>query len=978
MGLSEKAWTSMPAMRSILLGILSISTVRGYYIGEVYSGQAPETFDYGWKPDWRGKSYVNRCIPLQRNIGGTAQYLQGIGVINGAEAPGRPPFNPGYGISVPDHNVAALILYKSPDCVIDGTDQFIILRFKQLSTAPSRELGYVLYRGVSSMDLTFLDVNLEDYWAFREVQEGSDDWKWVVESRVPEVDGAVVVWQLGGEDGQTFEIVQTLEIRSPNPVTAKSISQSLERNDVEPAIGNLRVALRSISENRYVPPRAGGNIVRIPSRVLNDYPLAQDPNPNPGLQMLEGMAQQGLSQYAPVDRTGGANPYSNVTPVQIPSGRTLNIRTGLGSTPPTGANANIRSANPGNTGVTGQNQDAGQGTGGDTGAHPERGLMSQLFRQQQQQQQQQARGTIPIQPRPDNNNMMQGGNRPQQPYYEMMQPRYSGSGNLQGQMINPQNMARGGSRGTSYLPAYPQNFVSQPPQNLPEQGSRGLGSNYGSVQNPISQGNNPISQIVPQGSQVMIPEAVSDQNIPEPPTRIIPEVDPNQIIPEAPENLNLAGLQNPGLRPSPQIQLENPNINIEAPQQREGNLPVDEQIPAGPTDDQANSLDFGFTSFPIPDVAPAGTYGALLGKLPQRVQIGGQQAPRFQRIMTAGRIGGPTSPTLFDRNLDIDPAFDLSHHTGLNRLHQAFEDSAENLAQIPYPSTDTTQERPYSVTEPPKRGQSKYPHILEPGTQNRHVPYQGWLNEGEFEERAHFPQLFENPSMELEADLAQQQRAEAETPPQPGGEDFQSRTRSRGQELYDDWRRYGNPILGNLQTLPINWADPNWAAIKQTYDAMLADVEGNWYNYYQERTDAMMNKYKQVQGAVQKTVTVVETARAKHTRDLTAAQAKTKAKGLTLNQQVALIKEIQGLQKLIELDNKKLETLKELWASNNSTLRTWERSYHRQLDDLVLRFNLWKDMARENIERNILRLLHIDEDPEFGMFEGEVPRNLDQ
>ncbi|KAF3242383.1 hypothetical protein TWF192_008638 [Orbilia oligospora] len=956
-------------MQSLLFGIISFSTAQAYYIGEVYTGQRKEVFDRGWEPDWRDASYINACVPTQKSISGEHEHLQGIGIINGAGGPNFPIANPRYGGTVPSgHNAAALILYKTANCETAGTNQFIVLKFRQLVNT-GKKTGYALYRGVSSIDLNLLDdIDLAEYWSFQEVGPTSDDWIWVVESGVPEIDGEAVVWR-STPDGGSFEIAQRLEIRSPNPATASGLALSLARNDVEPVASNLRVALQAIAEMRFPARPAhqrGGNVVRIPlSSILRDYPMIPGPNAN---------ANENLNPGAQIG-DGGTGGLVNVRPVQIPPGRTFNIRTGMGvgqgpipfRVPPTGSNINPRNpefTNDDGTRIQNENPETGTeeniaGTqiepetsaqlsnnqGGYSEAAPEieeeipdvgnqrTGSTGPVTNRPFIIERQQPRGPIPIQPRPGQG---QTGNQPQTrpPYYEMMQPVFQGTGSLRGQPINPQNMNSGGSRGATIRPAYPQNAFSQPPRNRPEQDPQNINNNNQNLGQffPINPGQaillNNLDRPT-QNTQSMILE--SNQN---PSSQIIaPET--QAIVPETEqtENLPQSSQINPGVYNGPPI----------------------------------NAVNFNFRSFNIPDrAAPLGAFRSFYGDIPVQNEPNNNRG-NPQRVLTEGMVGG----TIPARVLQNNPNSQSSERRGTGR-----SSGTRSELEYPYPYTDLSQEEPYQPFVPPKRGDEKYQWSLIPGTKDIYKPYEGWLNEGEVEERAHFPELFENPAMELEADLREQELAENEIIPGPTDES-RPMGRSSREEIYDQWRRYGKPILGNLRTLPIDMHDPNWNTIGDTYESMRADIDTTWFDYYQEKTDGLVGLYKEVQAEVQRRYTQGEQQAIQAFKKLTAAEAKAKVPGLPLKQQFDLNREIQSLKADLERLNKWLGGLKQDWEINKYRLGTWNRSYHRQIDDLDLRFKMWRALAEANIARNSQRLLHIENDPEFGTFPGEIPRSLD-
>ncbi|KAK6337484.1 hypothetical protein TWF730_002883 [Orbilia blumenaviensis] len=1115
---------SLHTMQILLFGLLSLSTTHAYYIGEVYTGQAPEAFQRGWMPDWRGTSYVNRCIPTKRNIGGSTEHLQGLGIINGAAPPGGVPVNSRYGPAMSGHNIAALMLYKSNDCEITGTNQFIILKFKQI--VPNREGGLPAYRGVSNTDLNLLNgVNLNEYQSFQEIDDTSRDWVWVIGSEVPDSEGEVVVWE-ENSDG-TYSVARRLTIRVPGQKTVAVLAQSLENNQAEPAISNLRVALQSIAEIRYVRPRnerAGlvnqaprsgpqeGNIVRIPWGALGINnpvnPASQDTSANTAgqqetrggggnVQMVPTMPGRTLNfsykprpgvDQNPMSSIPGPNDEKSPGPMSGNSIRGQNESglpsTGVGSGRTQVGNTLI-AQNPRQQ----QRPERGQGQGFDLRAGADEiipeltnqgnmlqgqggGPSQQQYSQQrpnqsalipQRLEQQPGPGLSqvrPVQPEPGTR-LQQTGDRPviQQPFYEMMQPIMYNRGNLKGQPINQQVMPPQGSgriltQGSGrplplgegrILPADPQNSRSQgtqngpPPnwlqQNLQNALSRSSQSRPSqepqSLQNILSQNpqnmisrtsQNPISQgsrsdvpgpgtrqnlvplveqgvmrdsapsqiILPPTLQNMFPAARSGQDDIPALLGTIPGTASNtgrsvsEMIPElahtnqnlAPQNVggidltvsqNVGSQNQPQPGPGPFAQ----NENLEAPElPATGDRPLDTQVnnQIPNINNDPNPNDFGFNSFIIPDQAPQGTFNQLYGNLPELA--GNNQIPS-RRILTEGRLMPPTSPTLFDET-DTNPAYATDEHAQLNRLDRAFGRRAQ--LNVPFPSTNLGQ--PYVPWVPPRRGDDKYKVKLQPGGPLHPNPYEGGISEGVEEEGVHFPTLFDrldpmrrNGVMELEPEWAERQEREEELP--PVGEFPNSRVRP--QELYDAWRRYGTPILGNLRSFPTTWADPAWALIDQTYNELYRDIQTNWFDFYQERIDAQVPAYLEVQGRVQKAYTAVELQRSKAAKGLETAKSKAQVNGLSLSRQLELAREITELTKLLQSLDDSLGTLRYKWARNKYTLERWKRVYDRQLADLSIRFDVWLYLSAENVARNIDRLAQIERDPEFGTFGGEPP-----
>ncbi|KAF3932121.1 hypothetical protein ABW20_dc0107284 [Dactylellina cionopaga] len=259
-------------LQILLLGLLSTSTVKAYYWGEVDGNSPEDKFDIGWQPGWRGPNYLNGCIRMDSSSG----KLQSFGIINGA-----PNTDQGIQDRRP-HNAQAMIFYKSNACSTTGTNQFVVIRFKRDVELTDGQTD--IYRGIQLFDLRQLDgVDLSTYNSYKEIGPESREWAWVEAARIPPTLGRAVVFGAGGNGD--FRPVSGLTVLTPDRSTIIALAGELKEGRVDPAKGNLRMSLARMQQGRI--PDA--NALRV------NYPADPSPsNSGRGGTNVDGQNMAGL------------------------------------------------------------------------------------------------------------------------------------------------------------------------------------------------------------------------------------------------------------------------------------------------------------------------------------------------------------------------------------------------------------------------------------------------------------------------------------------------------------------------------------------------------------------------------------------------------------------------------------------------------------------------------------------------------------
>ncbi|KAK6530799.1 hypothetical protein TWF281_007636 [Arthrobotrys megalospora] len=926
-------------MRALLISVLSVSTVRGYYFGEVYTGQPPQAFDpQQWRPDWRGTSYIGRCTQMQQDRDGVQEVIQGIGIINGAPSPGdlvagahRP--------SISGYNVEAIMFYKSGDCNLLGTDQFIVLKFKQSIYSPNGDLAR--YRGVSTLDLGLIDgVDIKEYGSYQEVNYRSPDWSWVVAADVPDSEGQAVVFK-GRPDG-TYRVAGHMEIRNPDQATAGGLARSLENNTPAPVISNLRVALRNIAEYRYRRIRGGSDRSAFDfNRLATQYGsranvntggtgLGNQPPRNNNLGTgSERMANtQGFIPMRPEQRTG-TQAFMPIQPGQRVGRPESNWN--FGGLEDTGQNLSnlVSRAN--------MERDLDLSLLGGIGNN-EAVSLTQLFGFVQQQQREREQRFQPD---------LRAG--PEETIPGLVNQRREG---IRGQRSRDQQQQQLEEDPESDPTAGPEEIIP----GLRNQREEGTQQQQPGGLMPVTarQSRNRLQEPQPY-YEMMQPQFPSIGNLRGQPAN------PQNMVPQGSQNEGQQRRQQPG----PQSQ------NAVVPQQRGQENP--HLIPENPVGPVNNPLDFGFTSTIIPNEGPVGTFGNDIPRLPPQGLDGGERPVPGQGAIqganeaTFESFGLPTSPTL--PGYSTDPHFRQDQHRQLNALDRALGREATRPVSFPY--TDLSgQYRPAVL---PQHARATGDIQLEPN--GRPNPFKGWLNEGEMEERNHFPNLFDSTDpliggMELEAGPSLGKEEEEEEVRKILDFGSLPNPRSRSRQLYDNWIADGTPILGNLRKLPINMMDRNWEAIDRTYERELREIETDWFDYYQGHVDSMADNYRTVQGYTQNAYNFVQQQKNRAAKELEEAEAQAKRNpgADSLVKQFERAREIQRLRATLGVYDRDLEALRRRLAQEDWKIQRWQRSYDGQLEELEVRYKTWKDMALRNIAK-MEGLGTIDRDPKFGSLE---------
>ncbi|KAK6358999.1 hypothetical protein TWF696_000171 [Orbilia brochopaga] len=213
----------------LVVSLLSLSNVRAYYFGAAYTDSTPEEFSELWEPEWRGYHYVDRCLS---SIDFTGGKTRAVGIISGALDPTSN--------NRPGHRLRGMIFYKSPDCTIDNTDQFIVFM-------PQRDIRLAdgmadFYRGVQVLDLAKIEgVDIDDYNSYKEI---SSDSPWALLAGVPETEGRGIAMNLNIDGG--FKPGPSTLVTVPDAGSIDLLATSLKANDPEPAKGRLRTMLLDI------------------------------------------------------------------------------------------------------------------------------------------------------------------------------------------------------------------------------------------------------------------------------------------------------------------------------------------------------------------------------------------------------------------------------------------------------------------------------------------------------------------------------------------------------------------------------------------------------------------------------------------------------------------------------------------------------------------------------------------------------------
>ncbi|KAF3922483.1 hypothetical protein AA313_de0208514 [Arthrobotrys entomopaga] len=229
---------STPSTVIFLWALLSLSTVHAYFWGQVDAETDPDEFQEGWSPSWRGADYLGKCMSTE----GKAGKLRSFGLVTGLLA------NRDTRGTIDDHNPQGFIFYKSKNCLIEGTDQVIVIRTKR--DVETSNGGQTLYRGVQVFDLDNLSpiVNIGDFNSYEEISPESPEWDWVARSGIPDTEGMMVVY----EATTTGALKRRFDrpVKTPPRNDAWLLFNAILNNKLQPVFNKLRVSLRDITNRR--------------------------------------------------------------------------------------------------------------------------------------------------------------------------------------------------------------------------------------------------------------------------------------------------------------------------------------------------------------------------------------------------------------------------------------------------------------------------------------------------------------------------------------------------------------------------------------------------------------------------------------------------------------------------------------------------------------------------------------------------------
>ncbi|EPS36157.1 hypothetical protein H072_10282 [Dactylellina haptotyla CBS 200.50] len=988
----------------LLCGLLSTSRTTAYFWGDMGSRTPDDRFNDPWVPDWRGSSMVDRCISTQVRDGGGK--LQAFGIINGAYQPTQQ-----LGTAqrlIEGHNAEAMVFYTSTDCTALGTDQFIVVKFKR--DVQRRAGGTEPFRGVQFYDFnTIQGLNMNDYNSFQEINSKSYDWRWVQRSGVPNTSGRAVVFS-AYEDG-SFSTVAYMSVKTADTVSAFHISGYLAKNDPRPAIGKLQTMLREAVLAR--PPATGNRAQQLNGANSGTISLGnggsisfqrQNPQPDthlagqvnygpngPPIRWNRGRLPQGRSGGSGVSDSLSAssiqgqspitnpstvanpisnpvsNPVSNPIPSSIPgsgsntrnipyimnSGSAQNLNTrpsNLGQNP----NMVIRPPNPG----PGQfpNIFAGRNPSPSSNTPQSR---SPILNSGQN-----------TGPNTSQRNMMQGQNQQGQPVPQLItNPNYGPDRKipkellLQMQQLHQQQKNNRGILRPAYLEnagtaQQPSAQIQQRPRSGRPPPPQQYFPNYLTNPQPINEADMGLN-INPMN----LPRLQGRPRIP--PVGSLGSITVINGIPQYPGSPS--GSPSQGNSDTAQI----PNSN---------NGRIEEEPPEEP---RIPPVEFEFESGNIPEKGPTGFFNNMFGKtLPFLEQTAEQPKlsipttldpmvedlygdPRENEVNfpVRGWRGEPTSPTL--RGQDVYGAVpDPDVPEGLSELIATVEEFLLNPPELEEEESQYDDSNlldafmwPSTLPPPDLPPLAKY-------TPPRAVP--GTLQEITTEEQEHFPGFFDESIMQNKMEEEFEGNQQEDRVDIYDFDNIPSRRLTPDTRLFQDWRYNGVPILGNLQTLPTSYLDPNWQAIDTETNNLINQITADWKSFYRQKWMRVVEQADKISAEVKASWDDVYPFRAKAVAQVQAILADVERSG-ELNQpqkQAKLLKDLTRIRDDIQRIDSELIKLRGLKVQTDTlkkeTLETWQKLWYRRLRDLELRYSTWRALATTNIERTQARLMSGD------------------
>ncbi|KAF3927289.1 hypothetical protein ABW21_db0200457 [Orbilia brochopaga] len=745
-----------------------------------------------------------------------------------------------------------MVFYKSTDCTIEGTDQFVVF-------LPQRDIrredGITdFYRGVQILDLTRIDgVDID---AFNSYQEIGSDSPWALLSDVPDTEGRGIAMNLG-IDGN-FKPGPSAPVIRPDAGSVSVLATSLTNGDADPAIGRLRTMLLDIVKEQFAETSLNQQMERMRSTI----PIYRDPVQDIQPQNVQDPNQNLFMNFGMFNSINSLRP-APIYPMQ---------------------------------------------------SQPQYPSLPQLLPRPQSQSQ--------VRPQFQ---QLQPQSQPVQQNLGIAQQMNMGMFNSNpstrfgSELLDPQTQGRATSRIGTRL-----NALDQIRQQNIQPSERSTERLYFP---PVSTGS---------GIELSRPITYQGQHIANSPFDNSPFPQFDQLISNAGNQQQQQ--QNTQRRPGP-FTIERVNRPLNTEQQRfSGTSPTQNQLrELGPQPQLRNPL----SSRVQPNIQAGSQYGVTDEDITLRALQG------FQDV--------PGSPTLRGNRGD-DYGGPPRILGGLaNVLDQYLASPPMEMPQQPAYRRILGYRDPSQLMGPPQR-------------QSNRVSETSLFEDvalEEEDERRRFPSLVDTePTMEIET----------ETPPEleldlldfsdltPVNADFRRR-------VMDGWMR-GQPILGNLMTLPINYLDENWAIIDPTYESLLRDIEEIWVPYYQSRWAAQEGGYREAYNSLTTSYAELERRREQLVVELRAAAREANrwdpdsTNGMIADWQLKQLRlERDDIRNRQELLTWKMEDNDRLRARKRQLLQDEYAARVRELDS---RYRIWRGMAEINIEMQETMPVRSLREPTFG------------
>ncbi|KAF3940513.1 hypothetical protein ABW19_dt0206968 [Dactylella cylindrospora] len=191
----------------------------------------------------------------------------------------------------------------------------------------------------------------------------------------------------------------------------------------------------------------------------------------------------------------------------------------------------------------------------------------------------------------------------------------------------------------------------------------------------------------------------------------------------------------------------------------------------------------------------------------------------------------------------------------------------------------------------------------------------------------------------------------------------------RESELLYDWLYRDHPILGNLRTLPVSYIDPNYEIIGTTRDNLVRYINNIWKPEMSRRQETIRASYEALVPGFRASIQEREAIRDELGVELQKAyrlESSAIARGLppthrTRRDITGLIRSLQGKMGTL---NTEIGDIQQQWRAAQREMTRQDQRLTAEIlmmeEDLEVRYDLWMNMARENIEKQTSKLINVD------------------